>query len=272
MLDNISAEFIRRIPKSDLHLHLDGSLRLKTLIELAHQEKVKLPSRTESGMRELVFKSSYNSLREYLKGFAYTCAVLRSPENLARVAQELVEDNAAEGVRYIEVRFAPQLHVCDRLTSTDAVRAVAQGLWAGAKAHNRKPEVRKGKDLPFHYGIIVCGMRRFSAGMSPYYANLLSIMEHADKDDIYSAASLELSRSAVAWSQAGIPWSASTWPARKLATPRSTTARPTNTPTTTSSARPCTPARPTARSPSGRPSPNATPTASGTGLSSLRTT
>ena len=205
MLDNISAEFIRRIPKSDLHLHLDGSLRLKTLIELARQEKVKLPSYTESGMRRLVFKPSYNSLREYLRGFAYTCAVLRSPENLARVAQELVEDNAAEGVRYIEVRFAPQLHVCDRMTSTDAVRAVAQGLWAGAKAHNRRPEVRKGEDLPFHYGIIVCGMRRFSAGMSPYYANLLSIMEHADKDDIYAAASAELSRAAVAWSQAGIP-------------------------------------------------------------------
>ncbi len=205
MKDRITTEFIHRIPKSDLHLHLDGSLRLKTLIELARQEKVKLPSTSESGMRKLIFKDSYRDLSEYLHGFAYTCAVLRRPENLERVARELVEDNAAEGVRYIEVRFAPQLHVCDGQTATDAVRAVARGLWAGAKAHNRRPAVRSGADLPFHYGIIVCGMRKFKKGMSPYFASLLSIMEYADKDDVYAAASLELARSAVAWAREGMP-------------------------------------------------------------------
>jgi adenosine deaminase len=205
MTENITSEFIRRIPKSDLHLHLDGSLRLKTLIELSRREKVKLPSYSEAGLRRLVFKDSYRSLPEYLHGFAYTCAVLRRADNLERVAKELVEDNAAEGVRYIEVRFAPQLHVCDGLTATDAVRAVARGLWAGAKAHNRNPAVRRGEDLPFHYGIIVCGMRRFGKGMSQYFANLLSIMEHADKDDVFAAASLELARSAVAWAREGLP-------------------------------------------------------------------
>jgi adenosine deaminase len=205
MQDGITPEFILRIPKSDLHLHLDGSLRLKTLIELARQEKVRLPSTSESGMRKLVFKESYRSLPEYLQGFVYTCAVLRRPENLERVARELVEDNAAEGVRYIEVRFAPQLHVCDGQTATDAVRAVARGLWAGAKAHNRLPAVRSGAHLPFHYGIIVCGMRKFKKGMSPYFASLLSIMEYADKHDVYAAASLELARSAVAWAREGLP-------------------------------------------------------------------
>jgi adenosine deaminase len=193
------------IPKSDLHLHLDGSLRLSTVIELARREGLKLPSYTEAGMRRLVFKDSYRSLPEYLRGFAYTCALLRKPENLERAARELVEDNAEEGVRYIEVRFAPQLLVCDRMTATDAVRAVARGLWAGAKAHNRKPEVRRGEDLPFHYGIIVCGMRRFGRDMSPYFADLLRIMEHADRDDVYAAASLELARAAVAWSREGLP-------------------------------------------------------------------
>ena len=163
MPEKIPAEFIRRIPKSDLHLHLDGSLRLKTLIELARQERVKLPSRSEAGLRELVFKDSYRSLPEYLQGFSYTCAVLNRPENLSRAAQELVEDNAAEGVRYIEVRFAPQLHVRSGMPATDAVRAVAKGLWAGAKAHNRRDAVRRGEDLPFHYGIIACAMRRFEA-------------------------------------------------------------------------------------------------------------
>src|SRR3989339_2175712 len=205
MKEKITPEFIRRIPKSDLHLHLDGSLRLGTLIELARREKVKLPSYSEAGMRKLVFKDSYRDLPEYLHGFAYTCAVLRRAENLERVAAELVEDNAAEGVRYIEVRFAPQLHVCEGMTATDAVRAVAKGLWEGAKAHNRAPAVRRGEDLPFHYGIIVCAMRRFKKGMSPYFANLLSLMEHADKDDVYAAASLELARAAVAWAEEGLP-------------------------------------------------------------------
>src|SRR6266850_2256954 len=94
----ISNEFIRRIPKTDLHVHLGGSLRLSTLIELAKKQKVKLPSYTEHGMRRLVFKDHYADLPDYLKGFAYTHAVMQSAENLERVAFELAEDNLAEGV------------------------------------------------------------------------------------------------------------------------------------------------------------------------------
>jgi len=96
MKDRITPEFIAAIPKSDLHLHLDGSLRLKTLIELAREAKVKLPSYSEAGLRKLVFKESYKDLPDYLHGFMYTCAVLPDLENLTRVAQELVEDNAAD--------------------------------------------------------------------------------------------------------------------------------------------------------------------------------
>ncbi|MFA6002814.1 MAG: adenosine deaminase family protein [Elusimicrobiota bacterium] len=205
MKDKITSEFIRRIPKSDLHLHLDGSLRLRTLIELARQERVKLPSYSEAGMKELVYKDSYKNLLEYLHGFAYTCAVLRTPDNLERVAQELVEDNAAEGVRYMEVRFAPQLNVCGGLTVKEAVQAVAKGLAAGAKAHNSSRAVKRGDDLPFHCGIIVCAMRRFKPGMSPYFADLLRIMEHAHRDDVFAAASLEMARAAVAMAREGLP-------------------------------------------------------------------
>lgn len=205
MRDGITPEFIRRIPKSDLHLHLDGSLRLKTLIELSRKERVKLPSFTEAGMRRLVFKDSYRSLPEYLHGFAYTCAVLQRPESLERVAAELVEDNIAEGVRYIEVRFAPQLHTSQKLSTADVTRAVARGLAAAAKAHNRTAAVRSGADLPFHYGIIVCAMRRFKKGMSPYFADLLRLMHYAHTDEVYSAASLELSRAAAALREEGVP-------------------------------------------------------------------
>lgn len=205
MKDRITPEFIAAIPKSDLHLHLDGSLRLKTLIELAREAKVKLPSYSEAGLRKLVFKESYKDLPDYLHGFMYTCAVLPDLENLTRVAQELIEDNAAEGVRYIEVRFAPQLHVTNTTGVRDVVRAVAAGLAAGAKAHNNSKAVKAGEDVPFHYGMILCAMRRFKKGMSPYYADMLRLMEHAPKDEVYAAASLELARAGVELSQEGLP-------------------------------------------------------------------
>ncbi|MDE2293399.1 MAG: adenosine deaminase family protein [Elusimicrobia bacterium] len=196
MREKITPEFIRRIPKSDLHLHLDGSLRLKTLIELAGAEGVTLPSQTEDGLRRLVFKASYASLAEYLHGFAYTCAVLQNAANLERVACELAEDNIAEGVRYIEVRFAPQLHTSVDLSTPDVIRAVNRGLDKAAKAHNRSADVKAGKDLPFHYGLIACAMRRFAKGFSPYYADLLRIMSHAKPEEVYATASLELARTA----------------------------------------------------------------------------
>ena len=85
-----SDEFLKAIPKTDLHLHLDGSLRLKTLIDLAKTNKIKLPSYTEEGLKEKVFKKKYNSLVEYLKGFAYTCAVLQNQESLERTAYEIL--------------------------------------------------------------------------------------------------------------------------------------------------------------------------------------
>jgi len=197
MREKITSEFIRRIPKTDLHLHLDGSLRLSTLIELAKQEGVKLPSFDEAGMRELVFKPSYKDLPDYLKGFGYTCAVMQKPENIERIARELVEDNIAEGVRYIEVRFAPQLHTTKELPVIDVIKAVVRGLEAGEKAHNSSEAVKKGEDVPFHFGIIICAMRRFSKGMSPYFADFLRVLEHARKKEVYAAASLEMARTAV---------------------------------------------------------------------------
>ncbi|MFH1725280.1 MAG: adenosine deaminase family protein [Elusimicrobiota bacterium] len=197
MNEKITPEFIRSIPKADLHVHLDGSLRLQTLIELARRAKVKLPSYTQSGLRRLVFKPKYRNLREYLRGFSYTCAVLRTAENLERAARELAEDNIAEGVRYIELRFAPHLHTSRDFSTPDVIRAVVRGLESAKRAHNRSRPVQKGEDVPFHHGLIVCAMRRFGRSMSPYFADLIRIMGHSDRKDIFTAASLELARAAV---------------------------------------------------------------------------
>ena len=104
-----SADFIKEMPKSDLHLHLDGSLRLDSLIDMAARSKLVLPSNSVAGLKELVFKDNYQNLGEYLHCFQYTCGVLRDMENLEQAAYELAVDNQLEGVNYIEVRFAPQL-------------------------------------------------------------------------------------------------------------------------------------------------------------------
>src|SRR6266516_2519178 len=100
---------IQKLPKTDLHVHLDGSLRLSTLIELARERKIPLPSETEEGLNELVFRPRYLNLQEYLEGFRYTVAVLNAAEALERAAFELCEDSWNEGVYDIEPRFAPPL-------------------------------------------------------------------------------------------------------------------------------------------------------------------
>lgn len=197
MSTKITSEFIRAIPKTDLHVHLDGSLRIPTLIELAKKHHVELPSYEEAGLRELVFKDRYANLGEYLQGFAYTCSILRDYESIERVAYELAEDNIAEGVRYIEVRFAPQLHISDKLQMEEVVRAVADGLKRSANAHNSSSAVKDGNDLPFEFGIITCAMRSINAHMSTYFARLFHLLPGATHKELCSLASMEMVRAAI---------------------------------------------------------------------------
>jgi len=202
----LSTEFLRALPKTDLHVHLDGSLRLPTLIELAKAQGIPLPSETESGLRELVFKDHYANLVEYLQGFGLTVAVMQDSESLERVAFEFAEDNLAEGVRYFEVRFAPQLHAREGMDERQVVEAVARGLEKAANEFNRSAAVTSGQDIPCHYGIILCALRWFSKEMSDYYGRLFSVMPHAQDKQVFAAASLECARVAVALrDSAGIP-------------------------------------------------------------------
>jgi adenosine deaminase len=193
----ITKAFIKKIPKTDLHVHLDGSIRLPTLIELARKKKIKLPAYTQKGLKELVFKKKYKNLEEYLRGFAYTVAVLQDAASLQRVAYELAMDNADEGVRYIEVRFAPQLHQSRTRNIVDVLRAVNRGLQKAKDEINRREPIASGVEPPFHYGIIVCAMRMFSKSFSEYFRNLMDVHEHSEKRWIYSMAAQELVRAAV---------------------------------------------------------------------------
>jgi adenosine deaminase len=202
----ISREFIERIPKTDLHLHLDGSLRLGTLVDLAREQGVRLPAWDEAGLRRLVFKSQYADLPEYLQGFAYTTAVMQTPEALERVGYELAQDNQAEGVRYIEVRFAPQLHQNARMTSIDVMAALDRGLRRAKYEFNGRAGVRGGAEPPFEYGIIACAMRMFGKGFSAYFDQLLDVHAHSERKWVFALASVELVRAAVeARDRLGLP-------------------------------------------------------------------
>jgi adenosine deaminase len=185
------------LPKTDLHVHLDGSLRLETLIELSREQKCELPSTSPEGLKELVFKATYDNLGEYLKGFGYTCAVLQDPESLARVAYELAWDNINEGVRYIEVRFAPHLHMRPGFSCQEVLDAVNAGLAQAEREFAASDAVKQRGEPLFRYGMIVCALRKFAPGFSPWYANLFDALSESPLKSVYSAASLELARSAV---------------------------------------------------------------------------
>ena len=202
----IARELIQAVPKSDLHAHLDGSMRVPTLIELARCQGVELPSYEVAGLNELVFKPVYKSLPEYLLGFRYTCAVLLTFESMERVACEMAEDALAQGVRYLEVRFAPQLLVATGEACVSALKAVGDGLARAARRHNGAAGVRQGEDIPFEWAIICCAMRNFGRGMSAYYDRLLDVLPGMAHKDVVSVASLEAVRAAVvARERHGVP-------------------------------------------------------------------
>lgn len=189
-------ELIRRIPKTDLHVHLDGSLRLETLIEIAKKENVELPSTTVEGLNELIFKDSYKNLEEYLRTFGYSVAVMQKPQYLEQTAYELAQDNQNEGVRYIEVRFAPQLHINKNMDMKLVIASVDKGLALAQQEFNQRPEVKSGEEPPFNYGIIVSALRAFGP-YSDYYTKFLAAHPFSDVNTIVSLCSLELARGAV---------------------------------------------------------------------------
>ena len=192
----MTPELIQKLPKTDLHVHLDGSLRLDTLIDLARCRSVVLPTETEEGLRERVFREAYRDLPEYLEGFRYTVAVLQDAEALERAAFELCEDAQQEGVRYIEIRFAPQLHVRPGFELKDVVAAVDKGIRKARDAFNLRPEVASGAEPPFAAGMILCALRFFGPEFSTGYRRFFEAMPMAPPIEVYKTASLEVARAA----------------------------------------------------------------------------
>ena len=157
----ISEEFLRAIPKTDLHCHLDGSLRIPTILDLAEKQGVELPATDEDGLRKAMHAGEMcDDLVDYLRAFDITCRVLQNEEGLHRAAFELAEDAANENVRYLEVRYAPILHTNKGLRLDQIVQAVLDGLHAA----ERKYDIRT--------GLIICGIRNMTPETSLRIAEL----------------------------------------------------------------------------------------------------
>jgi adenosine deaminase len=161
MPTTIPLEVIEKLPKTDLHVHLDGSLRLSTILDLAEKGRIDLPAHDEDGLRKAMnLGQNCGSLVEYLKAFDITLRVLQTAESLTRAAFELAEDEARENVRYMEVRYSPMLHTRRGLKLTTVVEAVLEGLRAAQDKYGIESNV------------IICGIRNVSSESSLEMAEL----------------------------------------------------------------------------------------------------
>ena len=132
----------------DLHLHLDGSLSEQDFMYLAQKEGIDLGN---DFPHNIVVPEDCPSLEEYLKRFDLPCKLLQSKENLAYVTKSLVTRLYKMGFIYVEIRFAPQLHLEKGLTQLEVAKAALEGLEAGLK------------ECPgFDANLILCCMRHAS--------------------------------------------------------------------------------------------------------------
>ncbi len=151
----LDKQLLKSLPKVLLHEHLDGVLRPKTVIELAHEANYReLPTQDPEALSEWFFRgANQGSLAKYLEGFAHTIAVMQTEEALERVAYEQAEDLSRDGVVYFESRFAPLFHTRKGLSHQQIVSAVLKGLERGRK------------DFGVRSGLIICAMRNMNVSL-----------------------------------------------------------------------------------------------------------
>ena len=142
---------IDKLPKVELHCHLDGSIRVDTIIDIAKKENIKLDSYEKCYVEKLVqVPNDCTSLNEYLKRFDLANKVMQKSEHIKRITFELLEDAQKENVKYIEVRFAPLLHVNEGLSIDEIIQSAIDGINEAEKIYDIKGN------------LILCCMRTMS--------------------------------------------------------------------------------------------------------------
>ena len=161
---------INNLPKIELHCHLDGSLRVETVIELAQKDNIELDSYDYKEVKKMLsIDENCSSLDEYLEKFDLPNKVLQSKENLRRAAYELLEDAAKENIKYIEVRFAPIFHVKEGLRLNEVIQSVIDGIRDAEKQYEIKGNVIisciRGLDLKHVFDSIEAGAQFIGQGV-----------------------------------------------------------------------------------------------------------
>ena len=150
----LTRELIGRLPKAELHVHLDGSLRPETMVELARKSKVALPSYDPEPLRRFMLVDDAANLQDYLDRFDLTIPLLQTPEAVERVAYEMVADAARDNVRYLEVRYCPHLSQRQGMTLDEVMQAELRGLERGER------------DFGVVARVINCSLRHYDPAVS----------------------------------------------------------------------------------------------------------
>ena len=150
----LTRELIGRLPKAELHVHLDGSLRPETMIDLARSARVPLPAYDPESLRKFMLVDDASSLEDYLHRFDFTIPLLQTEEAIERVAYEMVEDASRDNLRYIEIRYCPHLSQREGLSLNQVMEAELRGLARGER------------DFGVIARVINCSLRHYDPGIS----------------------------------------------------------------------------------------------------------
>ncbi|MBQ6144359.1 MAG: adenosine deaminase, partial [Lactococcus sp.] len=141
---------IEKLPKIELHCHLDGSISMQTIRQLAQQAGIELPVSDEDLRLKITAPQNAESLMDYLAPFDFVLPMLQTETSLELAAYDILEQAQKDNIRYMEIRFAPTLHTAAGLTLSQVVAAVTRGLAAGER------------DFQVKANALLCGMRHES--------------------------------------------------------------------------------------------------------------